>query len=396
MPRFKFFLSSINNPVQEGDLIWSTPITLTRHQSTGTFKHDSDISVNHGDYFTAVRDFLERDRYAIVVRSVSHHLHRNITRDEIKEIRIFLDKHGEFYHPSKIEVALQADEISFAMNVAVTDIGKQFAKREFRLLKILNIDYPDSFIPKVYAEGNVFTKTNQVETRMFLGEWFEGFNEFHISLDPDDNKQKIIVWDHEHGNFFLTAHQATELYRQAMKILTYYYNIETFEQIFSWHHGAGDFVLKCQEDDIEIKLVTVRQYRSMFEQSIDLEHKTPDAEMILEALLVFFLNMAIKMRIDRLDGVGEIVWSDEVALIGILKGFFEGLALKPETNMFAKPLDHCFLQHLLSCSRTDFFDLNYAIANTYPSQAPETPIIRQHLGKHVEDLYNAVRQLEKV
>ena len=395
MPRFKFFLSSIKNPVQEGDLIWSTPIPLTRHQSTGTFKPDSDISVNHGDYFTAVRDFLERDRYAIVVRSVSHHLHRDITPDEIEEIRIFLDKHGEFYHPSKIEVVLQADEISFVLNVAVTDVGKKFAQREFRLLKMLNMDYPDSFIPRVYAEGNVFTKTNQVETRMFLGEWFEGFNEFHISIDPDDPKQKIIVWDHEHGNFFLTAHQATELYRQATKILTYYYNIETFEQIVSWHHAAGDFVLKCQEDDIELKLVTVRLYRSMYENNRPV-CINPDAEIVLEALLVFFLNTAIKMRIDRLDGVGGIVWSDKMALKGILKGFFEGLALKQETNMFAKPLDVGFRQHLLSCSLTDFFDLNYAIANTYPSQASEAPIIRQHLRKHVEDLYNAVRQLEQV
>jgi hypothetical protein len=393
MPRFKFFLSSKKNPVQEGDLIWPTPIPLTRHQSTGTFKPDSDISVNHDDYFTAVRDFLERDRYAIVVRSVSHHLHRNITQDEIKEIRIFLDKHGEFYHPSKIEVALQADEISFVMNVAVTDVGKQLAQREFRLLKMLNMNYPDSFIPRVYAEGNVFTKTNQVETQMFLGEWFEGFNEFHISFDPDDKKHKLIVWDHEHGNFFLTAHQTTELYRQAMKILTYYYNIETFEQIFSWHHAAGDFVLKCQEEDIELKLVTVRQYRSMYENNGSV-CINPDAEMVLEALLVFFLNTAIKMRIDRLDGVGDIVWSDEVALIGILKGFFEGLALKSFVSVFAEPLDHCFYEHLLSCSRADFFDLNHAIAHTYPSQTPEAPIIRRHLGKHIKDLYNAVRQLE--
>jgi hypothetical protein len=237
---------------------------------------------------------------------------------------------------------------------------------------------------------------DKVETRMFLGEWFEGFNEFHMSLDPDDKKYKIIVWNHEHGNFFLTPHQTMELYRQAAKILTYYYNIETFEQIFSWHHAAGDFVLKCQEDDIELKLVTVRQYRSMYENNIVSESIEPDSELILEALLVFFLNMAIKMRIDRLDGVGEIVWSDDVALKGILKGFFEALTLKPEISVFAEPLNDCFRQHLLSCRRADFFDLNHAIVHTYPLQAPEAPVIRQHLGKHVEGLYNSIKQLEKV
>jgi len=394
MPKFKFFLSTRNNSVREGDVIWSTPIPLSRHQSAITCEPDSDISLNHGDYFTAARDFLERERCKSITQSVSQYLHRNITPDEIEEIRIFLDKHGEFYHPAKVEAVLKAVRIPFVLNVAVTDIGKQCAQREYHLLKKLNTDYPDSFVPKVYSQGTVFTKMDQVETRMFLGEWFEGFHEFHISIDPSDGKYKMVVWDHERGNFYLTTQQTMDLYRQAAKILTYYYNIETFEHIFSWHHAAGDFVLKCQKDDVELKLVTVRQYRSMFEDNIASEHIDPDAKLIVEALLVFFLNMAIKMRIDRLDGVGDIVWSDDVALKGILKGIFEALALKPKISAFAEPLNECFRQHILSCSPADFFDLNQALVCTYPLQAPEVPVIRQHLGKHVEDLYNAIRQLE--
>jgi hypothetical protein len=396
MPRFKFFLSSRNDSVRERDVIWLTPIPLSRHQSPLILEQDNDIFINHGDYFTAARNFLERDRFATITHLVSQHLNRKILSQEIKEIRIFLDKHGEFYHPSKIETVLQAVKISFVLNVAVTDVGKQCAQREYRLLKKLNAQYPDSFVPKVCAQGSVFIKMDQVEIRMFLGEWFEGFNEFHISLDPDDKKYKIMVWDHEHGNFFLTPYQTMELYRQAAKILTYYYNVETFEQIFSWHHAAGDFVLTCQKGDIELKLVTVRQYRSMYENTITPESIEPDSELILEALLVFFLNMTIKMRIDRLDGVGDIVWSDDVAIKGILKGFFEALALKPEFGVFEEHLSHCFRQHLLSCCRADFFDLNHAIVHTYPSQAPEVPVIQQHLEKHVEDLYNSIRQLEKM
>jgi len=396
MPRFKFFLSTRNDPVQEGDVIWSTPIPLSRHQSTIKFKSDSDMFINHGEYFTAARDFLERERCKNITQSVSQYLHRNISSDEIDEIRIFLDKHGEFYHPAKIETVLKDVQISLVLNVAFTEIGKQCAQREYRLLKMLDTEYTDSFIPKVYAQGVVFTKMDQVETRMFLGEWFEGFNEFHISIDPSDGKYKIVVWDHENGNFFLTAQQTIDLYRQATKILTYYYNIETFEQIFSWHHAAGDFVLKCQKDVVELKLVTVRQYRSMYENDMASESIEPDSEWILEALLVFLLNTAIKMRIDRLDGIGDIVWSDKMALEGILKGFFEGLAVKPFFSVFEDPLDHCFREHLLSCSKADFIDLNHDIAGTYSSQAPETPVIRQHLEKHVEDLYNAIRQIEHV
>jgi hypothetical protein len=396
MPRFKYFLSNVKNPVQKGNPVWSAPIPLNRQQSANAFESNNDIFINHGDYFTATRKFFERDRFANITHLVSQHLNRKILSQEIEEIRIFLDKHGEFYHPSKIETVLKAVKIPFVLNVAVTDVGKQCAQREYGLLKKLNTQYPDSFVPKVYAQGSVFIKMDQVEIRMFLGEWFEGFNEFHISYDPDDKRYKIVVWDHGHGNFFLTPHQTMELYRQAAKILTYYYNVETFEQIFSWHHAAGDFVLTCQKGDIELMLVTVRQYRSMYKNNIASESKEPDPELILEALLVFFLNMAIKMRIDRLDGVGDIVWSDDVAIKGILEGFFEALALKPLFSMFSEPLDHCFRQHLLSCRRTDFFDLNYAIVHTYPLNAPEISVIQQHLEKHVEDLYNSIRQLEKV
>jgi len=396
MPRFKFFLTNTNNPIQEGDFLWSASIPLSRHHFTETFKPDRDIFISYGDYFSAARDFLEKDRYEMVTQTVSQYLHRKISFREIEKISIFLDKHGEFYHPAKVEVVLQDVNIPLVLNVAVTETGKQCAQREYRLLQMLNMDYPDSFIPKVYAHGNVFTRMNQVEIGMFLGEWFQGFNEFHTSMDPSDGKYKIVVWDDDHGYFFLTTQQTMELYRKAAKILTYYYNVETFEQIFSWHHAAGDFVVKCRTNDVELKLVTVRQYKSMFANNIALEDSYSYKELILEALLVFFLNMAIKMRIDRLDGVGEIIWSDDIALKEILQGFFEGLALKPPIVGFPEPLDRCFRQHLLACSPADFFDLNQAIVHRYPTKAPEVPVIRHHLEKHVEELYQSIRQLEKV
>jgi hypothetical protein len=397
MPKFNYFLSSTKNPVQEEDPIWSAPVPLSRTQSAGIFEPGSgDLLILHGDCFLAARDFLERDRCAIITKAVSKYLGRRVSFNEIDEIGIILDKHGAFYHPAKIEAVLKDVRISFVLNVAVTENGKQCVQREYRILKMLAEDTPHSFIPEVYDQGCAVTKSDHGEILMFLAEWFEGFNEFHLSHDPSDGTVKIVVWDNERGNFFLTRHQALRLYREAAKILTYYYNILTFEQIFSWHHAAGDFVLKCRKEDVEVKLVTVRHYRSMFEQNFHHEQKTMDADLILEALLVFFFNMAIKIRIDRLDGVGDIAWSDKIALMGMLKGFFEGLALKPSMGMFEAPLADCFRQHLLACSPADFSDMNYAIVQGYPSQAPEAPVIRRHLGSHIEDLYHAARQFENV
>lgn len=395
MPQFTYFLANRKNPVQEDDRIWSAPIPLDRGLSARVPDAETGLYLSHGDYFTAVRDFLEQDRFEVITRAVSQHVRRATASEGIERIRIILEKHGEFYHPARIETVLAHTTRSFVLNVAVSDIGKRYADREFRLLKQLNARFPFSFLPRVYGRGRTFTRNGDLEIRMFLGEWFEGFDEFHISYDPADQRQKIVVWDHARGNYFLSTDQTEDLYRQAAKIITVYYNIETSEQISSWHHAAGDFVLKRRGRDIEVKLITVRQYAPMFGKDPEIGDKESDAERIMESLLVFFLNLAIKMRIDRLDGIGDIVWSDDVALTGALKGFFEGLSAKTSTR-FPGSLADGFRRHLSVCTHADLLDLNTAMIQTFHPMAPEVPVIKKHIGKHVEGLYNAVRRLEKM
>jgi len=386
-PQFKYFLSNKKNPVQKNSQIWTDLLPMSRKQRP----NDTGICVSHGDYFTAVRNFLEQGKSEIITRAVSQYMHREITSQEIKEINIFLEKHGEFYHPARIETLLRGTAIAFVLNVAISDSGKRCIQKEYGLLKQLNEDFPFSFLPKVYGRGRVSIAGDEIA--MFLGEWFKGYNEFHISLDPADQKHKILVWDDEHGSYFLTDDQTKNLYRQAARILTGYYNVNTFEQILSWHHAAGDFVLKCQDNRIDLKLITVRQYRPLFEN--DRINKVPDAELILEALLVFFLNLAIRMRLDRLDGIGEIVWSDDIAVEGTLKGFFEGLALKPPIVSIPGPLMDGSRNHLLSCSQKNLFGLSQAMVEAYNPRSPEIPVIKKNLKRHVKILFNAIKQKQE-
>jgi len=395
MPLFTYFLSNQKNPVREDSRIWSAPIPLNRHPSVGLPQSETGGGIRYGDYFTAARNFLEQDGFEIITHAVAQHTRRDITSEAIEKIKIILEKHGEFYHPARIETVLAETTLSFVLNVAVSDIGKRYANREFRFLKQLNTQFPFSFLPRVYGRGRIYTQSEKLGIRMFLGEWLEGFNEFHISIDPADEQHKIVVWDHEHGNYFLSTGQTEDLYRQAAGILTGYYNVETSEQISSWHHAAGDFVLKCQNREIDVKLITVRQYAPMFEKDPEIGNKDPDAERILESLLVFFLNLAIKMRIDRLDGVGEIVWSGDIAVKGVLKGFFEGLVSKPPIRSFPGSLADGFRQHLSACTHEDLLDLNAAMLQAYHPMAPEVPVIRQYLKQHVDDLYRAIEQFRK-
>lgn len=386
-PHLKYFLYSADQAVDKESEAWAAPIPLSRKPSD---KQD-DIAISHGDYFCAVRDFLEKESFRLILSALSQQLHQDVTLGNIKEIRIYLEKHGAFYHPARIETLLPESMVSFVLNVAVSGAGKDCAQREYRLLQKLNKDFSFSLLPRVFGQGRVFIKAANLELRMFLAEWLEGYNEFHISRDPSDDKLKIIVWDSEFGNYFLTAGQMMELYRQVAMVLTGYYNVETFEHIFSWHHAAGDFVVKCQNDKVTVKLVTVRQYGPMFASNNGSDPTSPDAVIVLEALLVFFLNLAMRMRLDRLDGTGEIVWSDKVAAEQSLKGFLDALALKSPGSLMAEPLVDCFQQHLSSYTRSELLELNRALVSKYHPGSPDLAVIKQHLVQHANDVYAAAK-----
>jgi len=388
-PQFKYFLSDATNPVQKNSEIWSIPLPISRKQPQSV----TGLSVTYGAYFSAVHSFLEQNRFEILISVLSKSTNRQIIPEEIKEIRVCLIKYGEFYHPSIIKAILDKESYKFVLNVAISATGRNCIKREYSCLKKLGNDFSFSSIPEVYSYGEACVKESGHTISMFLGEWFEGFNEFHISHDKTDNKHKILVWDSEKGNYFLSPDNTLELYRQAAMILTDYYNIETFEQIFPWHHAAGDFVIRLQNNKAELKLITVRQYAPMFAKERD-ENTGRDVEMILEAMLVFLLNLSIRMRLDRLNGVGDIVWSDDIAAYGTLKGFLQGLRRKGSSGLLSDSFDTYFHDYLLSsCTEKDFYDLSSAIVNSYNPLAPEIPVIRQNIKKHAEVLFNALASM---
>jgi hypothetical protein len=271
------------------------------------------------------------------------------------------------------------------LNVAVSETGKQFIKEEYQSLKRLNAEYARSFLPRVYGFAEVMTSRNH-KIMMFLGEWFEGYHEFHISEKSEDNVKKILIWDDSDSPLFLSPQQSAKLYRQATTILTYYYNIETFEHIFPWHHAAGDFVVRVNEAELDVKLVTVRRYAPFLKNLSGTVNSADDTELILQSLLMFFLNLSIRMRLDRLDGVGEIVWANKSTVKSMLEGFLKGLALKPPVRFLPDSVDRCFLYYLSTCTIEDLGDLIQSVVSSYHPQAHEIPVIRQHLSEHIETL----------
>ena len=139
---------------------------------------------------------------------------------------------------------------------------------------------------------------------MCVSEWLEGYHEWHLSVDQD-GKQAVLIWDMEKGNRIASREEGRSIFREASRILTLYYDTTTYQQIYPWHHAAGDFVVKRAGGAAEVKLTTARNYMPLisFPRKADTNRVT--------ALVAFLLNMAVQMRLDRTGGVGEPVWAQE-------------------------------------------------------------------------------------
>ena len=61
-----------------------------------------------------------------------------------------------------------------------------------------------------------------------------------------------------------------------------------------------------------------------------------------EALFFFLLNLTLRIRLDRLDGVGEIAWADEGCLSSAFDGFFLALEEKVERGEFTEDFPERF------------------------------------------------------
>ena len=377
--RFFYYISQSQYPVTRQSLNWEVPLPVM-HQSTAyrNLKIDS-ACITTGEYFTAASSFLSRNDFEPVLSAIQSLYQVNAHPGYLEAIRIYLVKHGKFYHPSRIEVEFPGKKFLFALTVAVSEEGNALIEKELQLLRRLGEAHPCGFLPRVlsYAEVPVQKKFC---IRMFLGEWFEGFNEFHLSQKPDDKGLGILVWD-DSGNYFLDDRQTLRMYAQASKILTRYYDPISSEQIFSWHHAAGDFILKPGKETVDLKLITVRNYMPLIQGPVK------DAGTILDGLLMFFLILSLRMRLDRLDGTGEYAWAGDPAVNGTVSGFAEGLRDQAESDLIPMDLVKGIYRYVASFSFSGLLEWATSSMAHFHPDGPEIALIKFNLFEHVKKLH---------
>ncbi|HIJ57648.1 MAG TPA: hypothetical protein HPQ03_16200 [Deltaproteobacteria bacterium] len=384
-PGIQYFLSDHNASIHTGSPIWNSPFPICRNHTPAQTHPDRQPDLCYGDYFAAVHTFLEKDRFRILTLAASEHLNERIVPADIKSIHIHLEKHGAFYHPARIEVILDAVRLNFVLNVAVSEVGQRSLSREFNLIRHLNRKYKWPYLPKVYGLEEAQRGNGTSTLSMFLGEWFDGFYEFHITSDHV-GRNRIVLWDPRKRNSEIPEDMIPSLYERAAEILTCYYDPLTFDQIHPWSHAAGDFIARLNNTDMEMRLISVRNYAPI------VNSEEQDARSIIEALLVFLLNLSIQNRLDRSDGVGDVVWAEDHAIYATLKGFFSGLRQIETPDLFSEPLIRFFKPYLMARTESDLMEICQAISNRYPPEAPEAAVINNNLNQHVARFYRSVQQ----
>ena len=325
-------------------------------------------------YFQTIENLIMQDQCSHLLMAADKKCGMGFRSNKIKEIIIRAEKHGALYHPASIELIFEESRVKFGLNVAVSETGRDWLKKEFSVIQDIKKKCNLPYLPEVYFFDE------QATMSFLLEEWFEGYHEFHLSM-TESGEQVLRLWEFGKGYTYLSEGQRFEIYRQASKILTLYYDMNDFSQIYPWHHAAGDFIAKAEGNGVDIRLITARQYDPymVFQEK---EQMNP-----VIALFYFLLNLTVRMRLDKLDGVGDTVWAEDFCLEASVKGFLEGLGLKAELkDYFGSEKE--FVNILKSFSPEDLKAAYSPLIDIYKG-TNDYPVIIANLDGHVEAL-NAI------
>jgi hypothetical protein len=338
----------------------------------------------YGDYFEAAADFLLADEGAVLTKVATAILNRPTGRQAIERIDIHLVKHGAFYHPALVVWYLDGIELRMVLNVAVSPAGRTTLAGEYRALQQLESGFGRSLVPRVFACGRGRGRTAKTPLDMFAGQWMCGFHETHLTQNSPTGRPQWVVWHDRRGPLHLTDRQIFQFYQQAAFILTRCYNPFTLEAILDWHHAAGDFVVNPDVDPLQVRLITVRRYAPLF----DLDKTQPlTLQTVLEALVAFFIRTSLWMRIDRLDGVGELRWAEAPDLLeAFLEGFLAGIADVARLHGLPEDFGAIVADYLATHPADALRRVAEAVLGRQNPHKAERRLIQVHLDAHIATL----------
>lgn len=368
-------------------------IPVGPHELSRAFKIDPERAhpfLTLGDYFQAIETFVCSLSLCSNFQDPEGNGPAFSGKLPIERLTIRSEKHGAFYHIASIELRGKSHSSKFAVITALSKRNRKRLHREFNILQNLGRRYRYPYLPRVYAikELPVLRAGGRSSWALVLAEWLENYHEWHFVPGHGLGRAKIRLWDFGKGFRWLTSEEGLELFKQAAKILTLYVDGLDFSQIHPWHHGAGDFVVRAEGGECTVRLTTARNYKPI------LFLPAGQRESPYLSFLYFLLNMTIRMRLDRVEGIGKTIWIEPWVLLPVLNGFFDAIQgmIEDKRKLLFEPSDFRIL--LRSFTKEDFVKLLEPLLGLYEKEKDhELPIIRENLVSHGADLYRVCQTL---
>ncbi|MEW5772419.1 MAG: hypothetical protein AB1916_02745 [Thermodesulfobacteriota bacterium] len=325
--------------------------------------------VTYRAYFAALTEFLRGEAGEALAALAAETLGPDLPAPAETVVRA--EKHGALYHPASVEMVFP-DGRRFLGGVlaASTPLARAVLANEAGWMNRLRERLGEPLLPRVLAASG------DGPLALALVEWFAGFCEFHL-----DASGAVQLWDFGRGVTPLAPAQARDLYGRAGYILGRCYDPASGGRVFPWHHAAGDFVARPAAeggDRMDVRLTTVRDYGP----AQDPEDGAADP---LAAFAAFVLETTLRLRLDRVDGVGEAAWLPADCMEAGLSGVLAGVAEQPDP---AADLAAETCAVLADFSRDDLLAaLAAAAADCGPFYAE---ILQEKLPQHADELAAAL------
>lgn len=346
-------------------------------------------SMTLGDYFEAIKKVLFKDDFLGINNLLKMHPKSRNRPENILKILIKTEKHGALSHVASLEILTENDSFKFVVSTELPINNSSWLTHEFALLKNLRKDFKLPYFPQPFMLGEVVCHSgiNQQRLIMLFSEWFEDYHEWHLALNAE-GMTVVYLWDQIRGHHFVSLEEAFKIIRQISEILTLYYNPFTYHQICKWHHAAGDFAVSCRNGDVDVKLTTIRRYESIMPL---ISEDEPDP---IIAGIYFFLNLTIKIRLDKTDGVGDFIWADSFILEAAIKGFFDALNIIEQKGQHFAENAKKFLLLLKSFDKNELFQLLESLLPLYQECPEDFKAIQDRLRDHGTELFEIIQNVQ--
>jgi hypothetical protein len=337
------------------------------------------------DYFESIKELLLADNAKILTSVIAEMLGIRLTPERIAAVEIRCEKVGTLYHVASLTVRCEGGPLKLCVTTAINDEAIRCLEREATYLVFLADTCHLTCLPKVFYKGEVVRHTSKGDATLShsVQEWFEDYHEWHLSLD-DSGRQRITLWDMARGYRTFSLGEGAEIHQQAAKILTLCYDFRTGRQINPWSHAAGDFVVKVGERSFSVRLTTVRGYEPL---PLFREERSFDP---LIHISFFLLNLTVRMRLDRLDGIGSVLWAESSILHPVVSGFFEALSSKEVEDRYAAGDRERIREAIESFTEDKIRTFLLSLLDHFSGE--EKAVVEKHLEEHAHDLAHTMRR----